>query len=108
MHGPSCTFFNEEYNQTLAAYLIGAGEYMYYMCTHGWAIQDGWDIAWENPDFKKPLGEPLGNATLKDGVYYREFKQGVKVWIDEQWEYPCIKWGDGSITGSKSSCNKYS
>ena len=68
----------------------------------------GWDIAWLNQDFKKPLGEPMGNATLKDGIYYRAFKEGVKVWLDNGGEYPCIKWSDGSITGGVANCNKYS
>ena len=49
-----------------------------------------WDQVLNNPDFKKPLGEPLGNATINNGIYYREFKQGVKVWLDNEWKYPCI------------------
>ena len=37
----------------------------------------------------------------------REFKHGVKVYLDMAWQQPCIKWNDGSITGSKDNCDKY-
>eukprot|EP01084_Bolivina_argentea_P145394 254843_1 len=107
VHEDGCTFYSQKYNSSLAAFLIGAVKYSYYMCTKGWTLQTGWDIAWENKDFNQALGEPMMNATYKNNVYYREFSKGVKVWLDYQWQYPCIKWSDGSITGSNENCNKY-
>ena len=97
------------YNQTLAAYLIGAYEYSYYAATHGWTLQSGWDKLWENPDYHKALGAPTGDANYDNGtkVYSREFKSGTKVYINVKWENPCIKWSDGSITGNSTDCNRY-
>ena len=107
VHEDKCSFYSEAYNASLAAYLIGAVPYSYYMCTESWTLQTGWDIAWENKDFEQPLGAPKGNATLKDNVYHREFGHGVQVFLDSQWKYPCIKWSDGSLTGTAQNCNKY-
>ena len=99
------------YNKTLSAYLIGAYEYSYYACTAGWDLQmqSGWNTMWENPDYHKSLGAPLGNATFNNNTktYFREFKSGTKVYLDYEWNYPCIKWSDGSITGNVNDCNRY-
>ena len=109
VHEDKCTFYSAAYNSSLAAYLIGAYEYSYYGCTEGFTLQTGWDIIWQNPDFYKPLGKPKMNATFNNDtqIYYREYSKGVKVWLDFEWQYPCIQWSDGSITGTTKDCNKY-
>eukprot|EP01084_Bolivina_argentea_P003656 6876_1 len=109
LHEDNCQRGLSVYNQSLAVYLIGAFEYSYYGCTEGWTLQTGWDTIWENVDYFKDLGRPKFNATFdnKTQIYYREFEKGVKVWLDYLWEYPCIAWSDGTITGKESDCNKY-
>eukprot|EP00117_Sycon_ciliatum_P013565 scpid73358/ scgid14184/ len=48
-------------NLTLAAFLIGAGDYAYYGCSDGWDVDSGW-LTWYD-DYSKKLGAPLSNAT---------------------------------------------
>eukprot|EP00117_Sycon_ciliatum_P010254 scpid73363/ scgid12223/ len=48
------------FNTTLAAYLIGAGQYAYYGCTSGFSLESGW-LRWF-PEYSKPLGAPLSVA----------------------------------------------
>jgi len=109
VHGEPGNYGTFVYNQTLASYLIGASKYMYYACTHGWTLQSGWDEMWENPDYHKALGEPVSDAVYNNTskVYSREFKSGTKVWLDLQWNYPCIRWSDGSVTGNATDCSRY-
>eukprot|EP01084_Bolivina_argentea_P293515 504818_1 len=109
VHGDKANYGGFIYNQTVAAYLIAAYEYSYYACTNGWTLQSGWDKMWENTDYNKALGVPVGDAVYNNvtKVYYREFKSGTKVWIDLEWNYPCVKWSDGTITGNATDCAKY-
>ena len=111
VHKDNCDCINKSlaYNQTLAAYLIGAYEYSYYACTKGFYLPGDWDVMWQNNDYDKPLGAPLANATFNNEtkIYFRNFTKGVNVWLDYQWNKPCVKWSDGSITGARDDCNKY-
>jgi len=72
----------------LAAFLVAAGPHSYYMCG-GW---NGYTPEWY-PIYDYPLGEPLGNATLVNGVYSRSFSQGTKVTFDTKTETGSIAWG---------------
>lgn len=66
---------SDPFEQTkIAAFLVAAGPYSYYMCG-GWGSAT---VDW-HPVFDLPLGAPLGNATLKDGVYTRKFSKGTIV-----------------------------
>ena len=109
VHKDKCQIYSSLYNSTLAGYLIGAYNGSYYACTESWYLPGGWDTMWQNPDYNKPLGKPLYNATFNSTtqVYHREFEKGVNVWLDYKWDYPCIQWSDKSITGSTDACNKY-
>lgn len=94
------------FNASLAAYLVGAVEYSYYGCTMGWTLSEGWEVV--HPEYTYPLGEPLGEATLANGVWSRGFTSGTRVWLDaEQWQHPCIRWGNGAETGLEEDCGKY-
>jgi len=72
----------------LAAFLVAAGPYSYYVC-------GGWNSAsteWFEA-YNKPLGEPLGDAVLSDaGVWSRSFKHGVHVSFDTNTEEGSITW----------------
>eukprot|EP00035_Acanthoeca_spectabilis_P016691 m.346896 g.346896 ORF g.346896 m.346896 type:complete len:248 (+) comp16561_c0_seq66:3472-4215(+) len=64
---------SDPYEQTkIAAFLVAAGSHSYYMCG-GWSSAT---VDWY-PVFDLPLGPPLGNATLEDGVYTRKFPKGA-------------------------------
>ncbi len=75
---------------TLAAFLIGANKYSYYACSTGWIWPDDWNVWW--PEYDKPLGEPLGPAVKKDGVYTRSFKSGTNVTFDTSNNTGTIIW----------------
>ena len=109
VHGDKANYGSFTYNQSVSAYLIGAYNYSYYACTKGWTLQSGWDEMWQNPDYKKNLGQPLTHAIYdnKTKIYSRQFKSGTKVYLDLKWQNPCIKWSDGTITGNYTACNKY-
>jgi len=73
----------------IAAFLIGAGRYSYYMCG-----------TWTNPPldwfpiYDFPLGAPVSNATLgEDGIWRRSFESGTEVAFDTNKEHGEIKWG---------------
>jgi len=60
---------------SLAAFLIGAGERSYYACSRGWKVQEDPVAGAWHPEYDKPLGAPTGAATLDHaaGVWRREF-----------------------------------
>lgn len=75
----------------LAAFLVAAGPYSYWMC-------GGWNNApteWF-PAYDLPLGEPLSNATFSDGVYTRRFSRGTIATFDTTTETGHIIWGSSS------------
>ena len=96
---------NNNYNQTLTAYLIGAYDHSYYGCTNGFYLQGDWDRIWQNEDYHKPLMDAIFDN--KTQIYFRNFTKGVNVWLDYKWSKPCIKWSDGSITGNGKDCDEY-
>lgn len=59
---------------SLAAFLIGAGERSYYTCSRGWKIQeDPVEKSW-HPEYEKALGKPKADgAKGADGVWSRTF-----------------------------------
>jgi len=72
----------------IAAFLIGAGPWSYYMCG-SWTSSPQWF-----PIYDYPLGMPLSNATQdKHGVWRRSFKSGTKVTFDTKKEVGTIDWG---------------
>lgn len=79
---------NQNQVNDLAAFLIAAGPYSYYVC-------GGWNSApteWFEV-YDRPLGEPVADAVLSDnGVWSRSFKHGVSVTFDTNTETGSISW----------------
>jgi len=77
----------------LAAFLVAAGPYSYYVC-------GGWNSApteWFEV-YDRPLGEPVSDAVFSDdGVYTRSFKHGVSVTFDTNTETGSIDWGSSEV-----------
>lgn len=73
----------------LAAFLVVAQEHAYYMCS-GWS---GTVPTWY-PVYDLPLGAPLSNATLENGVFSRKFASGTEVIYDTNTETGTIKWAN--------------
>jgi len=77
----------------IAAFLVAAGPYSYYVC-------GGWNMApteWF-PLYDFPIGEPLANATLsKNGIWSRSFKHGTKVTFDTNTETGSIVWAQKTV-----------
>jgi len=77
----------------LAAFLVAAGPYSYYVC-------GGWNSApteWFEV-YDRPLGEPLADAVLSvDGIWSRSFKHGVHVTFNTNTESGTIDWGSSTI-----------
>jgi len=63
----------------LAAFLAGAQEYSYLIYTWGYNIYDG-SLEWY-PEFDRPLGKPLGDATVSGWEMTRYFEH-AKVWVN--------------------------
>ena len=96
------------FNESLAAYLVGAVSHSYYGCTEGWTLQTGW-MEWR-PEYSKPLGQPIGEAEKVNGTWTRRFSKGTRVWLNEtdtDWLHPCIQWADGTWTGLEEDCKKH-
>lgn len=80
----------------LAAFLVAMGERSYYVCgswedtySPGAAPTTWMDV------YDLPLGEPLGNATLVDGVWRRSFASGTNATFDTKSERGRIEWAVG-------------
>ena len=74
----------------LAAFLIGAQKYTYFGCSH-WEDVPTWPAVYD-----KPLGAPLGDASLgADGTWRRNFAKGTKVAINFGQKTASIEWGAG-------------
>lgn len=71
----------------LAAFLVAVGPHSYYMCG-GW----GGTVPTWYPVYDQPLGAPVANATLDDGVYRRAFTSGTRVTYDTKSETGTIEW----------------
>ncbi|XP_065830202.1 uncharacterized protein [Oscarella lobularis] len=78
---------------TLAAFLIGAGEYSYYACSQVWFVDEthkNW-LTWR-PEYDKPLGKPTGPATKSGDVYTRQFASGTVAMFNAKTNKGNIKW----------------
>ena len=96
------------FNRTLAAFLIGAGHHSRFQCTPGYVGNHEYRRSFEDyPELRQPLGEPIGQAKNDSGTWIRDFKAGVRVFLSANWSKPCVKWSDGSITGSVADCASY-
>eukprot|EP00054_Salpingoeca_dolichothecata_P012393 m.68758 g.68758 ORF g.68758 m.68758 type:complete len:369 (-) comp19924_c0_seq1:21-1127(-) len=100
----------EFFNISMAAFLIGAGEYAYYACTEGWDTSSGW-MVW-HPEYDYPLGKPTSQAMVErttEGAmtsYKRSFASGTTVSLqvgatgDWNSTTSCIEWSNGKKTGN--------
>merc|ERR1712217_717286 len=79
----------------LAAFLVVAGEYSYYRCG-AWGHTDA---PWYKV-YDMPLGKPLANATLANGVYKRSFASGTKVTFDTKTKTGTMDWAEREILSS--------
>jgi hypothetical protein len=95
---------------SLAAFLIGAGNYSYYHCSVGWgsdakwpAVPDSW-LDWL-PEYDMPLGAPIGPAQKRPylGVdvtasfWSRTFASGTRVEFDGRTGNGTIRWANGVV-----------
>ena len=87
------------FNSTLAAFLVAAGENAYYGAGSTWNTCDSWLIP--HAEYLKPLGKPLGLASVVGGIWQRKFESGTIATVDTTHtpSKTCIVWGDGSLTG---------
>lgn len=86
---------------TLAAFLIGAGNHSYYG-TGAWISDSLEDVQkrWSQDLFERPLGEPLGKATMSGHTYTRHFASGTWVEFNTQTNKGNIHWANA---GSQTS-----
>ncbi len=88
---------------SLAAFLIGAGERAYYACAPGWTTDARWPAVadpWLDriPQYARPLGAPLANATRSPrGMWTRRFASGTNVSFNALTGNGRIAWGDGTV-----------
>lgn len=71
----------------LAAFLVAAGKYSYYMCGGFFGTKPAW-----YPVYDLPLGAPLGDAKFENGVYTRSFASGTSVLYNTSSETGSIQW----------------
>ena len=85
---------------SLAAFLIGAGENSLYACSKDWVIDPLWPapnhpsdwMTW-HPQYSRPLGPPHGLATRSsNGLWTRTFGNGTKVTFDAKTGEGVIAW----------------
>merc|ERR1719201_1313559 len=75
----------------LAAFLIAADRYAYYMCSSWTGTRPVW-----YPVYDMPLGPPKANASLAAGVWTREF-EFASVRYDTHTETGHIQWSNSSV-----------
>ena len=97
---------------SLAAFLVGAGEFHYYHCAPTWgsdarwpAVPDDW-LDWL-PEYDAPLGAPLGLATQRPSraagapasasLWSRSFASGTRVAFDGGSANGTIWWANGVV-----------
>ena len=81
----------QDVNNSLSAFLIGAGKYHYYGCSQGWYIEPDW-VKWHY-QYSLPLGEPLSDAVLNGSIYTRQFAAGTVVTFNISSNTGNIEWG---------------
>ena len=75
----------------LAAFLIGMGQYSYFVCG-AWENYVANRSTW-NPVYDLPLGAPRSNAVLgEDGVWRRAFASGTAATFDTKRERGTVSW----------------
>jgi hypothetical protein len=88
---------------SLAAFLIGAGEGAYYACAPGWTTDPRWPAVadpWLDPlpQYARLLGAPLANASRSPrGMWTRHFASGTNVSFNAETGNGRIAWGDGIV-----------
>ena len=88
---------------SLAAFLIGAGEGAYFACAPGWTTDPRWPAVadpWLDPlpQYSRPLGAPLGSATRTPrGIWTRRFASGTNVSFNPLTGNGRIAWGSGAV-----------
>lgn len=88
---------------SLAAFLIGAGERAYYACAPGWTTDARWPAVadpWLDalPQYARPLGAPLADAARSpQGMWTRRFASGTNVSFNAKTGNGRIAWGDGTV-----------
>ena len=89
----------EGITNSLAAFLIGAGEGSFYACSTDWAVDPLWPapghpsdwMTW-HAEYSRPLGTPLGLGVRSPaGVWTRAFASGTRVEFNESS-------GEGTLT----------
>ena len=94
---------------SLAAFLIGAGNYSFYHCAGGWssdarwpAVSDAW-LDWR-PEYDWPLGAPSGPASKRPSaanastsVWTRSFASGTRVEFDGGLANGTVHWANGVV-----------
>jgi hypothetical protein len=76
----------------LAAFLMGAQPNCYFQYGWGWKLQSGPLVGY--PEFKKPLGKPLGDFARTDPggwIFKREFEH-ASVWLDLDAREGKVEW----------------
>ena len=87
---------------SLAAFLIGAGNYSFYGCSTGWFVdKDHMDWLTWHPEYDKPLGHPMGDASLHGDTYERHFASGTVVQFNRKTNEGMIQWSGEKRPGMK-------
>ena len=97
VNSPASTQGCPAMRDSVAAFLIGAGENSYYG-SGAWMSPSLADVQqrWCPELFEKPLGPPMGPAVLdSNGTYSRTFKSGTLVSFDTKTNVGKIVWGRG-------------
>jgi hypothetical protein len=94
-------FSDENYNETIAAYLVGVSEGAYLGIGAAWDTCVDWLQYHARPEFSRPLGGPPdGPAKHVGGVWTRSFGgSATTVWLNTSSNLACVRWADGSTTG---------
>lgn len=116
--------YTVDFNITLAAYLVAAGENAYFGAGSTWDTCDSWLVDYQLADYQKELGRPAGDAVLRnssagDVTYTRRFASGTHVMLhmpvgsepdrggckrlqpDPKLRCTsCVWWSDGTVTGN--------
>ena len=84
--GTNQASYTVDYNITLAAYLVAAGENAYFGAGSTWDTCESWLVDYQLADYQKQLGKPASDAlfrnnTAGDVTYTRQFASGTHVML---------------------------